>query len=524
MKICPKCKVYSLEQNLEICPNDNWGLVEEEEYTKAMDDPFLGALVDGRFRIIGRAGIGAMSTVYKAIQLSMNRIVALKILRNDLGSDKAVVQRFFREAKATSLLKHPNTITIFDFGYSEEGLLYIAMEYLEGKLLSTILEMERQIDIPRAVKIVFEVALSLAEAHRKGIIHRDLKPSNIMITQIEGQEGVKVLDFGIAKIIRGDLKIATMETQDGTIFGTPRYMSPEQAKGENLDHRTDLYSLGVIFYQMVTGVTPFDDEDAIVIMAKHIKDPPTPPSKIRPDLIIPVEVEAIIMKLLEKDRNKRFQSAEELILALKKLNLEQLEITSSIINLPPPPTLLYYSYKKKLALYGLIILVFLLIGSIFGWIYLYKRPNLKDPKKTLSTMEPLFKGNKSYSKKEDLFTNFVETAKVKITINSEPKEASIYKDDTFIGKTPLTIGVEKGKLQKFLLKLNGYRVEELEIIPEKDSYFLIPLSKVGKKSPIHKKEQNLPPPTHIEEPYPIEQKEPQQIIRQKEIKYDKFNF
>jgi serine/threonine-protein kinase len=276
----------------------------------------IGRVIAGRFTVLGRLGAGAMGTVYRAKQARIGREVAIKILRSDRALDEASRARFLREARANSLLTSPNTVTVFDFGADDQGDFYLAMELLEGESLGQRLRRKGRIDAAAAVDTARQALRSLAEAHAKGIVHRDLKPDNLFYarTRVRAatEETVKVLDFGVAKMIHADAEIAmnAVETQAGTVFGTPRYMSPEQAQGRTLDTRSDLYSLGVILYQMLTGRAPFTDDDAVVVMARHIKTPPRPMSESAPEAAVPAEIEAVVMKALSKDPNDRPADAE----------------------------------------------------------------------------------------------------------------------------------------------------------------------------------------------------------------------
>ncbi|MDW8246957.1 MAG: serine/threonine-protein kinase, partial [Sandaracinaceae bacterium] len=282
-------------------------------------DPLVGTWMGGRYRIVSRIGIGGMGTVYRAEQRGLGRPVALKVLKAELVSDRETVRRFQREAKAMSMLVHPNTVRVFDFGEDPGGHLYLAMELLEGELLSTKLEREGALDVREAIGIVQQILRSLNEAHAKGLIHRDLKPDNIFLARVEGHNEpvVKVLDFGIAKVFRDDAKpLDQLETQAGTVFGTPRYMSPEQAQGKSLDQRSDLYSVGVILFQLLSGEPPFVDEDAVVVMAKHIKEEIPLVTEVAPERPIPPSLAQIVKRALEKEPAKRFSTAQEFEQAL----------------------------------------------------------------------------------------------------------------------------------------------------------------------------------------------------------------
>ena len=224
-------------------------------------DDYIGKTVAKKYRVEAMIGEGGMGKVYKATQLVLDKPVVLKVLRQALLSDERTVARFQREAKAASRLNHPNSISILDFGQAEDGAMYIAMEYVSGKDLHHILSREWPLPEGRVIKIVAQVLSALSDAHGAGVIHRDLKPENIMIEQRKNDaDFVKVLDFGIAKITDSSGEDGPALTRAGFVCGTPEYMSPEQARGAQLDHRSDLYAVGVILYQLTTGLLPFDSE------------------------------------------------------------------------------------------------------------------------------------------------------------------------------------------------------------------------------------------------------------------------
>ncbi len=285
------------------------------DMAEADGDPMLGRTLNGRFTVLAKLGAGSMGTVYRARQHAMGREVAIKILRSDRAIDAASKGRFMREARANSVLTSPHTVTVFDFGQSESGELYLAMELLEGESLGQRLKRQTRLSIEQSVETTRQALRSLSEAHAKGIIHRDLKPDNLFFArQANGgtfEETIKVVDFGIAKLVHDDAEVMNaVETQAGTVFGTPRYMSPEQAQGKPLDARSDLYSLAVILYHCVTGRPPFTDDDAIVVMARHIKTMPRPPSEVCPEAQISAELEAVIMRTLSKEPAQRPESAD----------------------------------------------------------------------------------------------------------------------------------------------------------------------------------------------------------------------
>lgn len=284
-----------------------------------VDDPLLGKVLSGRFQIVEPIGMGGMGRVYKAIQQPLDRIVALKVLnpRYDGSRDPGFERRFFLEASMTAKLKHPNTITVHDYGRTDDGIYFIAMEYLEGETLQQVLSREGPMPWTRALAVGAQVARSLREAHKLGLVHRDLKPANVMLlAEGTGGDVVKVLDFGLVKAFASDLmqKSDTELTQAGVLLGSPLYMAPEQARGDT-DQRTDIYSLGVLLFQCLAGRPPFQGKDSIDIIVKHVKEKPPELKSLRAD--VPNEVNDLVMKCLEKTPTTRYQSMDELLEAMR---------------------------------------------------------------------------------------------------------------------------------------------------------------------------------------------------------------
>ena len=299
-------------------PEPETKLVAPVSKAKVKEDPLMGTVIGGRYRITGKLGQGGMGVVYKGRQEAVDRDVAIKVLLQELVEDESLVQRFHLEARAASRLSHPNTITIYDFGQHED-LLYIAMEYLHGQPLNTVLK-QGPMPPARVIHIMMQALRSLSEAHKKGIVHRDIKPDNIYLTEMGGvHDFVKVLDFGVAKLKSSGEKTLT---KAGMIFGTPKYMSPEQARSQELDARSDIYALGVMMYQMLMGRVPFDADDHVSILLKHVTEPPPPFGKIRPDLHVPKEFQDLVFRAMEKNVKDRYQSADEMLMALEGLAMQ----------------------------------------------------------------------------------------------------------------------------------------------------------------------------------------------------------
>jgi eukaryotic-like serine/threonine-protein kinase len=278
----------------------------------------IGQTIAGNFRINSLIGAGAMGDVYRATQLSLQKDVAIKLLRRELLIDETLRKRFELEAKNASSLNHPNCIQIIDFGRQGE-LLFIAMEFLAGCDLSQLIEKEWPLAIERTVHIFDQVLAALEEAHEHGIVHRDLKPANVMLVTRRGDpDFVKVCDFGIAKSDGAQSSWAEGLTMKGFICGTPEYMSPEQARGDKLDGRSDLYAAGVVLYQLLTREVPFKSTSPVALLSMHLSELPQPPSLRGAGLDIPAKLEQLVLRAMEKDPNKRPQTATEFRAALRE--------------------------------------------------------------------------------------------------------------------------------------------------------------------------------------------------------------
>jgi serine/threonine-protein kinase len=286
----------------------------------AAQDPNIGRdLLDGQFQILQKIGSGGMGSVYKAAQPAMNRMVAVKILHPKLTNRKDLVSRFRREARAMSHLTHPNTVKVFLYGDLDDGSLYIVMEYLDGKNLNQVVRKEGPMAIERAIPVLIQVCGALQEAHLQGIIHRDLKPENIFLSTNGGlKDYPKVLDFGLAKVTERELRPGSiMLTQEGMVFGTPEFMSPEQAQGKPLDARSDIYSLAVILYEVLTGKLPFDARTPMEYIQMHVTRPPIPIDERVPGRRFPDGFDLVMKRALEKRPEDRYASAADFAQALK---------------------------------------------------------------------------------------------------------------------------------------------------------------------------------------------------------------
>ncbi len=305
------------------------------------EDPFIGRdILNGQFQILQKVGSGGMGAVYKALQPEMNRMVGVKILHPKLANRKDLVTRFRREARAMSQLTHPNTAKVFLYGEFDDGPLYIVMEFLEGKNLNQTLRTDGPFSIERALPILIQASGALEEAHRAGIIHRDLKPENIFLVQSGTlRDFPKLLDFGLAKI--GDNQMrpgSVILTQEGMVFGTPEFMSPEQAQGKALTAVSDVYSLAVILYEILTGKLPFDAKSAMDFIQLHVTGTPIPLNQRAPDRTFPILLEAVIARALSKRPEDRFVSAEHFASALQAILAGCEELPAHIASRAAPLT------------------------------------------------------------------------------------------------------------------------------------------------------------------------------------------
>src|SRR5882762_1818256 len=330
---CPICgRHYS--SDFEICPEDQSPLQADTTNAEAPPtDPMLGHTLDDKYRLDAQLGVGGMGTVYRARHLLIDRPVAVKVLNPRFVEDEAAKARFRREAKAAGRLQHTNAVGVTDFGQTTDGYVYIVMELLEGRTLRDLLSKEAPLDVARSVSIMMQVASAVAAAHEAGIIHRDLKPANIFIVQrADVPAVVKVLDFGIAKLAAESLEEddPMTLTQVGAMIGTPRYMSPEQCDGAELTPAADVYSLGVILYEMLTGTVPFSGSTPLAIAMKHTGEVPRSPR----DFVsaIPPALERVVLHTLEKRPQDRPANAAEfraeLLSTAERLGLEHAAVTS----------------------------------------------------------------------------------------------------------------------------------------------------------------------------------------------------
>jgi serine/threonine-protein kinase len=305
MWVCPQCHLVFRDQRVGICAVHGSRLVEQEF------DPLVGRTVD-RYQILERLGGGAMGSVYRAKHAVLDRLCAIKVLYGEYAHDENLRKRFEREAKAVSRIRHANVVAVSDFG-SSDTITFLVMDYVEGRPLDRIIEEEAPLSPTRTARIVRQIAAGLQEAHSQGFVHRDMKPPNVMVSGARGGEEVHILDFGLVSLLyrRIDAERLTIE---GQLVGTPMYMSPEQTLDAAVGPRADLYSLGVMMYEMLAGRPPFLHEGRIALMFSHVHQPPPPLPSCG-------GLEDVVMRLLQKRPEDRFQTAKDLIESLDHLEL-----------------------------------------------------------------------------------------------------------------------------------------------------------------------------------------------------------
>src|SRR6476661_4633518 len=352
-----------------------------------VSDTLIGTVFDGRYRVLRKLGTGGMANVYLAEDQELGRNVAIKILDDRHAGDDQFVERFRREAKNAASLSHPNIVSIYDRSEAE-GTYYIAMEYLDGRSLKELIVARGPAPIHLAVDYARQILAALRFAHRHGIVHRDIKPHNVLV---DGEGRLKVTDFGIARAG------ASQMTEAGSIIGTAQYLSPEQAKGASVDQTSDLYSVGVVLYELLTGVVPFSGDTPVEIAMKHLSTIPEPPSSRRAD--VPRDLDLVVMRALAKDPSERYQSAEEMDADLRRINRGVAispvteEAATAIISRPPPsavteitsrtprppvpyaPPSAYYDYDEpsRRALWPWFVAALFVTAALVGGYFLYSQ-------------------------------------------------------------------------------------------------------------------------------------------------------
>ncbi|MCA9608998.1 MAG: serine/threonine protein kinase [Myxococcales bacterium] len=454
--------------------------LSESETDGPAPDPRIGSVLDARYRILGKLGEGGMGLVYDATHVFLKTRVALKVLRSDVTEPEAI-ERLKREAQSASAIGNPHIVDVRDFGQLSDGATYVVMEFIDGVDLLTEIRRE-PLPWERARHIGIQIAEALAAAHEQGIVHRDLKPENILLTtKGDDPDYVKLVDFGIARI-----QGATKLTAAGRIVGTPEYMAPEQCAGIDVDHRADIYALGILLYEMVTATLPFYDPDLVQLLRLQIKEAPVPPSKVVPEANLPLELEGIILRCLAKRPSQRFQSMVEVAEALQTLKsvaapaLDEDE-PDPFQNIGEVPTLLAmqgvearptpaaqpvtrsrapWMFGGALALLGLFGLGgFLASRSTSSPT---PRPAAPPPVEVVEANprpDPI--PRPSTEAPERMPTDSVRS---QITLETRPSGARVYRNDALIGETPVSVlRPADGERLVMTIRHRGYRDEEIAV-------------------------------------------------------------
>ncbi len=421
-------------------------------------DPLLGATLGGLYQVQRLIGVGGMGRVYEATHRNLGKAYAVKVLPEGRADKPDAVERFLREAKSATKIDHEHIVKVVNCDSDEEHRLFIVMELLDGENLAERLE-RGALPVEEAVEIARQTGEALQAAHDAGIVHRDLKPENIFLTQKQGRDFVKVLDFGISKIKtpeHGDPKL----TATDQIIGTPLYISPELARGVSVvDHRTDVYALGVILYEMLTGSPPFIGQNHFQLLYKHGNEAPDPPSHRSKKANIPPHVEAAVLRAMEKDPADRFGTMSEFCDALRG------------------PTV-----PRRAWTIGMPLLAAALVAAVAFLLWPTPSPvQVAEPLAPRSPASPAVT-EKSASPAE---TSPIEppAEAVSLALDSRPRGAFVWVNGTKRGRTPLEVELDRGLRTTVRFSLHGYRSEERELVPDQDDALLVRLKKKTRPKP-----------------------------------------
>jgi serine/threonine-protein kinase len=482
----------------EIPPPDH----VEFEGGKPVDgkDPYLGTTFDKRYKIEQIIGEGGMGFVYLARHKVIDKKVAVKVLRNDMARDRENLDRFLQEARAASSIGNPHIVDISDFGDLPDGSTYFVMEYLDGGSLSRLIDRDKPLASERICHIALQLADGLSAAHASGIVHRDLKPDNvILVPRGADEEFVKILDFGIAKVMSTAEKL----TVAGAVFGTPHYMSPEQAAGNPVDHRTDVYSLGIMLYEMASGSLPFNADNFMAILSQHMYQAPTPIREVAPECS--PGLEAVILKCLSKKPEARYQTMDDLRVDLEKLkNGEVPSAVAEMVNradgFSVPPEYFKRSStsispmslaepKRPWALYGAAVTAILVgvVAVIIAVRTVTSQPPPQPPPAALTEPVPAPPPTPQITAPPEPPPPAEPQAPKKISVGlaATPETAVGFRDGKLI-KLPTTIELEEGEVVSIDVRAEGYEAQQIKL-DGKEQIKMVKLNKLppsqGPKAP-----------------------------------------
>jgi serine/threonine-protein kinase len=442
-------------------------------------DAYVGRTIDGRYVVERVIGEGGMGIVYAGRHKMIDKRVAIKVLRGEMASDHELCERFLQEARSASAIGNPHIIDISDFGQLPDGSTYFVMEFLDGKSLSALLtDAKGPIPVPRLCHIAKQIAQGLAAAHAANIVHRDLKPDNVMlINRGTEKDFSKILDFGIAKVGSGTKKM----TRAGSVFGTPHYMSPEQAAGAAVDHRTDIYALGVILYEMACGKVPFDADNFMGILTQHMYKAPVPIRALVPEVDVPPGLDAIVLKCLTKKPEGRYPTMDLLVADLEKLErgvmpdaVQEMMGRSGGFNvpadyfrssaMPAPVPASPAGAKKRWPLYAVMGAVGTLVG-VMGIIVVAKSPNSKaqtTPSETAAAV-PAPPPSAEPTAATPMPTASVAPVTREVLVSVVPGDATITRDGSDLGTTPVALHLADGERATLVVARKGYKTKTVKV-------------------------------------------------------------
>jgi eukaryotic-like serine/threonine-protein kinase len=448
-------------------------------------DPYLGVTLDGRYLIERRVGEGGMGVVYAGRHKVIDKRVAIKVLRRDMANDDELNERFLQEARAASAIGNPHIVDISDFGRLPDGSTYFVMELLDGQSLSDVLAQAKgPLPVPRLCHIAKQIAQGLAAAHAASIVHRDLKPDNVMlINRGTERDFVKILDFGIAKVGGGTKKM----TRAGSVFGTPHYMSPEQAAGAVVDHQTDVYALGVILYEMASGRVPFDADNFMGILTQHMYKAPAPIRALVPEVDIPAGLEAIILKCLTKKPEGRYAGMDALVADLAKLDrgvlpdaVQEMMARSGGFNVPAdyfraaasmpvPVPATPSSAPKRWPLYAAIAASATLVGMV-GVVVIAKVPVSKaqpTPASLVPSVVPPIVNPPGPVPGPSATVAALASAAPRVLrevlVSVVPSDATVTRDGTVLGQSPVALHLGEGEDAALVLDRKGFKTKDVTV-------------------------------------------------------------
>ncbi|MBN1652644.1 MAG: protein kinase [Deltaproteobacteria bacterium] len=470
-----------------------------KQRTKTMpNDPLIGKVVDGRYQIESVLGEGGMGIVYRSVHTTLGKHLAIKVLRAEVSKNEEILARFKQEAQSASAIGNQHIIDISDFGVLPDGSTYFVMEFLSGVNLTEALQGGR-FPTARTIKIAKQLCNALGAAHEIGVVHRDMKPDNVqLISRGEEKDFVKVLDFGIAKVGGSNSKL----TQAGQVFGTPHYMSPEQCAGTTVDQRTDIYALGVILYEMATGQVPFDADNLMGILTKHLYENPVPPREFEPPIDVPPALEAVIMKALAKKPENRYQSMAEMAADLDAVSVGTtpkavVEAVNRSTRASSPqsgasPSVRIGMPSQEIVIKKSNLPIFIVLGAIVviaGGIGTFlmgskgesapESPNVVKPAEPKPLQTPEKETAKVVEQQKAPEPKIVqEQEKPKIKLTTVPETVEVYIDGLLVGNTPYTVTKPEGKnVVDLVLRKAEYNDKKVRVSSRTSENMVVTLDK-----------------------------------------------